>query len=228
MTGVEFAEQCPVRVDNSIRAVSINGSTLAIGVGKVVQLRHVETGEEIRTLQGHTDNVNSVCFSADGLTLASGSSDKTVRLWSTETGQEIKALQGHTSSVFSVCFSADGLTLASGSDDKTVRLWSTETGQEIKALQGHTEGVNSVCFSADGLTLASGSSDKTVRLWSIPDQQDAHDGHCSPSDYEWSSGPYSAGLTAKGCNLQHCAGLGEAKQRLLRYFGAADQPCAVP
>ncbi|KAG1680555.1 hypothetical protein FOA52_015002 [Chlamydomonas sp. UWO 241] len=30
---------------------------------------------------GHTDYVNSVAFTPDGLTLATGSDDKTVRMW---------------------------------------------------------------------------------------------------------------------------------------------------
>ena len=40
-----------------------------------------KTREELATLKGHDDVVNSVAFSPDGKTLASGSYDQTVKMW---------------------------------------------------------------------------------------------------------------------------------------------------
>ncbi|BBM86344.1 hypothetical protein UABAM_04730 [Candidatus Uabimicrobium amorphum] len=130
---------------------------------------------------GDTSEVNSVAFSPDGKTLASGSDDKTVRLWDVATGKEIHKITGHTYSVNSVTFSPDGKTLASGSRDKTVRLWDVATGKEIHKITGHTSEVNSVAFSPDGKTLASGSRDKTVRLWDVATGKEIHKitGHTS-------------------------------------------------
>ncbi len=114
------------------------------------------------TLKGHTDNVNSVAFSADGQILASGSHDGTVILWDPLTGKKIKTLTGHNDSVYSVAFNSDGL-LASASLDGTIILWDSITGEKYRILQ-HS-GVRCVAFSPDGQILASGSQFRTVKLW---------------------------------------------------------------
>ena len=47
----------------------------------IIQLWDVETGEELKTLSGHTEYIETLVFSHDGKTLASGSADGTVLLW---------------------------------------------------------------------------------------------------------------------------------------------------
>ncbi|WP_372509756.1 WD40 repeat domain-containing protein, partial [Mycobacterium pseudoshottsii] len=78
-------------------------------------------------MRGHTRTVQSLAFSPDGHTLASGSDDTTIALWDlTNPGhprQLGKPLRGHTRTVQSLAFSPDGHTLASGSDDTTIALW---------------------------------------------------------------------------------------------------------
>ena len=68
--------------------------------------------------------MNSLAFSPDGRTIASGTSvDGTFRLWEIETGRHLDILTGHIGDVNSVVFSPDGGTIASGGSDGTVLLW---------------------------------------------------------------------------------------------------------
>ncbi|MFG3818212.1 WD40 domain-containing protein, partial [Limnothrix redekei] len=128
--------------------------------------------QEKNQLQGHSNTVNSVSWSPDGKTLATGSDDQTVKLWNVASGQEIATLQGHSNTVNSVSWSPDGKTLATGSDDQTVKLWNVASGQEIATLQGHSGWVLSVSWSPDGKTLATGSDDQTVKLWNVASGQE--------------------------------------------------------
>ena len=54
---------------------------LAVGTSPGIWLYDARTGAQTRLITGHSFRVNTVAFTPDGLTLASGSRDHTVRLW---------------------------------------------------------------------------------------------------------------------------------------------------
>ena len=119
----------------------------------------------LMTLLGHTQRVKSVAISGDGVTIVSGSSDKTVKVWDAQTGACRATLQGHTDLVWSVAISGDGTTVVSGSEDQTVKMWDVRTGACRATLQGHTRSVTSMALSGDGSTVVSVSGDKTAKVW---------------------------------------------------------------
>ncbi|CAD8129721.1 unnamed protein product [Paramecium sonneborni] len=156
-----------------ISGMNINGALLFNCKWKNIKIH------ELNQLVGHKNRIETVCFSPDGTTLASGSYDKSICLWDVKTGLQKAKLNGHRSQVRSVCFSPDGTSLASGSFDESIILWEVKTRKRKSKLDCHKYPVISICFSPDGTTLASGSFDQSIRLWDVKTgQQKANlDGH---------------------------------------------------
>jgi WD40 repeat protein/transcriptional regulator with XRE-family HTH domain len=123
----------------------------------------------IRILAGHAGPVESVAFSPDGKTLATGTRKGAVQLWDVATGRLIATpVTGGTGDVSSMAFSPDGNTLAIGGFNGIVRLWDVATHHLDGApITAYTSAIVAVAFSEDGKTLATGSDGGTVRLWDV-------------------------------------------------------------
>jgi WD40 repeat protein len=66
-----------------------NGALLAEGGGwrdAAVKITEVATGKTYRMLEGHPGIINTLAFSPDGSSLASGGSDRVIRFWDPRSG----------------------------------------------------------------------------------------------------------------------------------------------
>lgn len=93
-----------------------------------IQLWETATGKHLQTFIGKEgeEAANSVAFSPDGKTLASGGLGIRFSLWDIATGQHLRTIRAHADTVRRVAFSPDGKTLATVSSDGTVLLWDIE------------------------------------------------------------------------------------------------------
>jgi WD40 repeat protein len=58
---------------------------------RTLRLWDLETGQTLRTLEGHTSRVTVVAVMPDGRRAVSRSDDRTLRVWDLESGEEIAA-----------------------------------------------------------------------------------------------------------------------------------------
>jgi WD40 repeat protein len=155
----------PLKYVNCL-AIGPDNHTALLGGEKALVLWDAKEGKEEGRLEGHTDAVISVVFSADGKRALSGSDDRTMRLWDLDAKKSLHTFTGHAGPVKSVAFAPNGTHVLSGSSDSTVRLWDA-SGKELRVFGKHTQPVVRAVFMADGKATLSGSSDSALRYWDV-------------------------------------------------------------
>lgn len=146
-------------------AWSPRGGTLASASADYdVRLWIATTGEQVKTLKGHTNTVNALEWSPDGKTLASGGSDNTIRLW--QAGELTSVFRGD-GLVYRVIWLPDDRYIATAGYPGNISVWNITTGQREVVLEGHTDSVTGLSLFRDYNLLVSRSHyhTGTVRLW---------------------------------------------------------------
>jgi WD40 repeat protein len=147
-------------------AFSADGRTLATGgeQDQGVKLWDVATGEEVRTLRGHSAGVSAVAFSPDGGRLVTAG-DHEMRVWDAATGTELMRREDPFG-VEQVSFLPDGDTVVTTCADGIVRVLDLRTGRVLRTLGGHASPLTCHTVSRDGRTIATGGyEDGPVELW---------------------------------------------------------------
>ncbi|KAL7927983.1 WD40-repeat-containing domain protein [Trichoderma austrokoningii] len=168
----DASEKPPELGYTSLLAMSPDGLHLASASYKTIYLWDGSTGQpkDHHVLSGHDRQIKSICFSPDGKSLVSTSSDETVIVWDIATGTPRRRFKDHSDWVRFAVFSPDSKRVASASDDATVRVWSCEENSEAQVLYGHEDYVKAVSFSPDGKLLVSGGDDSKMIIWDCTSQ----------------------------------------------------------
>ncbi len=66
--------------------------------------------------------IRSVCFSPDGVYLATGAEDRIIRIWDIVNGKIKVKLSGHAQDIYSLDWTKDGKSIVSGSGDHAVKV----------------------------------------------------------------------------------------------------------
>ena len=147
-------------------ALSADGGRVVSGLSDgTVQVWDVSSGECIREVRLHTQEVNGIALSADGGRVVSSGNDGMVSVWDTSNGECVRDLRGHRGTVGSVALSEDGVRVVWGSANGRVQVWDVFSGESVRELRGHERGLLTVAPSADGVRVVWGSPDGTFRVW---------------------------------------------------------------
>ena len=157
-------------------AFSRDGRTLAtaattygsISTSGTVRLWNVSSHQQIgKPLATFPWSVNSLEFSPDGKSLATGWNDGFIDIYDLAATAKYPSLLLGTGTINSLSFSPNSKMLAAGTSDGDVQMWDIATTEQFGSpLSTDSRPIESVAFSPDGQTLATGSTDGTTHLWS--------------------------------------------------------------
>ncbi|KAF8982874.1 hypothetical protein BGZ46_000436 [Entomortierella lignicola] len=99
---------------------------------KTIKIWSFETGECLRTLEGHGRGI--ACIQFEGNIIVSGSSDRSIKIWDIAKGECVKTLVGHEGLVRTLQFT--GGRIISGGYDETLKIWDQETGKLLADMEG--------------------------------------------------------------------------------------------
>ena len=112
----------------------------------------------LRTLEGHTKEINAIAFSPDGHLLASKSNDQTIRLWSCETSETLAVIPAQIDEDIGRAGLAFHPTLpllaaAVGEESQTIHLWELDLAVLLGKRAAAAAAVRSVHHTTGKIVL---------------------------------------------------------------------------
>lgn len=129
------------------------------------EIRESGSEHDLGDADRHSDTVNTVTISLDGLHLASCSDDATVKVWDLGTDTCTATLAGHSGAVLAAAFFPDGTRLVSAGVDG-VKIWDLASRACVQTIQ-NASGTSAVAVFPSGNRFVSGTCDGTIEVWDV-------------------------------------------------------------
>lgn len=145
---------------------SKDGKRIVSGAAdKFVKVHDIETGEHVRSFEGHTHHVLDVSWKADGSQLVSAGADNAIKVWNVQTGEQIRTITNYSKQVTSIRFVGISGNVISCGGDKTVRFHTAANGSNFRSFSGGTDFMYAADSSRDQTVVVAGGEDGVVRVW---------------------------------------------------------------
>ena len=136
--------------------------------------------------QGHFFDLNTLAYSSEGATIATGGDDGKIKLWTTKNHLSYATFSDHTSKITDLKFvPKKNNTLLSASMDGTVRAYDLNKYRNFRVLQPNkpTQFNSLAVDSSSGDIVVAGAVDPfNIYVWSLKTGQliDILNGHTGP------------------------------------------------
>lgn len=150
-------------------ALSPSGDQFAIACqDQSIRILESEYFNEIKTLEGHENGANSVCYHPTNPNLLiSGGKDALLKLWNIKSSELVKKIPAHNYAIYSIISLNNKNTILTSSRDKTIKVWSSDLTfmQRLDFKDGgHKHSVNKI-RKLDEDRFVSVSDDKSIIIW---------------------------------------------------------------
>ncbi|KAM0263363.1 hypothetical protein ACHAQJ_001219 [Trichoderma viride] len=150
-----------------LAAFSPNGWQFASSGNRTeVKIWSIETGQCVRVLEGHGEEVASAAFSQDSLRIASGFQDGRVDIWDISTGNCLQTIHSPCDWATSVVFSRNDQELAISG--KITVIWDLDIAHTSQRTETRDSRVDHIIFSKDSRRIAS-LSYRCAKIWNSSD-----------------------------------------------------------
>ncbi|KAK7302808.1 hypothetical protein RJT34_13704 [Clitoria ternatea] len=141
------------------------GKFLATATGNNVKIFDFETDSILYHLEGHVNEVLSICWDKSGNFIASISEDS-ARVWSVASDGKCISELNSTGNKFQSCVFHPGyLNLLVIGGYQSLELWSPAEGSKTLAIPAHKGLIAGLADSPEDELIASASHDHSVKLW---------------------------------------------------------------